>query len=812
MLKFPSLPWIIGLLICGFAMPVWAQGSQPMTLQDAINGYQSVTKGPAGVVDDASTHHLVFSQPVPGTAVYDKVTHDPRYWMQQVKRSSGAKTLVDGETADANAVARDNSEPNNLSDRNHRGVRGPKKGTVKQDWNSNMSTGAVQPNSYPAKFSFNTSSYSCANDFVVYPTGGAGTTAAIPAVGSIIISFADQPTAGETVTFSNGVTPVVYTFEGTAGTTAGRVLISPTSTADTAQNLYAAINATASECSNAPAACFGSGTTSSYNPYVTATYTAGGQVVNFTAKTAGTAGNSITLATTDANAYLSNANLVGGSAGGVANIIAYNELYGTATTGCDTTVPSVFWAYDTGGTVTTSPIINFPSPGAQVAFIQVSGTTASLVLLKWAASTTESLDAPLALTTQASASAYRNCTAPCMYSVSLGANDTYSAPFYDYFGDAVYVGDDSGRLHKITGVFTGTTIGEASGWPVTLNATYKTTSPTYDNTSGYVFAGNTDGVLYAVAAASGTIHGTSSSLGDVIIDAPLVDSTAETVYVFVATNSAGDNAVYQFAATFTTGTGNGAATGTEVGTGGTGYYLNDGTFDNVYYSLSAHTGTLWVAGNTGSISTGTGGGAELYYIPITGNALGATATAIVTNMNERHYAWYSPLTEFCNNGASACTASATATSAGTDYLFFSADHAGQGTAAPFTIDVNGTTTDTNCQDHSGNGCIFSFNIKSPTTISLSGSFNVINVGYQGDDQPGSYPTSGIVVDNSVPTATMAGASEIYYTGLNGNAAGGPTYALNPYVGISSPTSPSASNWGSGRQILATQLSQSAVAE
>ena len=39
----------------------------------------------------------IFSQPVPGTATYDKVMQDPRYWAQQIRRSSGTKTLVDGD-------------------------------------------------------------------------------------------------------------------------------------------------------------------------------------------------------------------------------------------------------------------------------------------------------------------------------------------------------------------------------------------------------------------------------------------------------------------------------------------------------------------------------------------------------------------------------------------------------------------------------------------------------------------------------------------------------------------------------------------
>ena len=65
-------------------------------------------------------------------------------------------------------------------------------------------------------------------------------------------------------------------------------------------------------------------------------------------------------------------------------------------------IPPVSWAYNTGGTVTTSPILS--ADGSQVAFIQVSGATASLVLLKSAA-TGGSISAPTTLTAQASASA-----------------------------------------------------------------------------------------------------------------------------------------------------------------------------------------------------------------------------------------------------------------------------------------------------------------------------------------------------------------------------------------------------------------------
>ena len=449
---------------------------------------------------------------------------------------------------------------------------------------------------------------------------------------------------------------------------------------------------------------------------------------------------------------------------GAANIFAYNNLY---TGGCTTgTVPSVNWAYNTGTgyMVTTSPIISDDSTGSQVAYIQSNGTTAYLVLLKWAASTTQTIATPETLTVQLSASAYRSCVAPCFYTVSLGADDTYSAPFYDYASDdAIYVGDDLGRLHKITGVFNGTTIAEASvNWPVTRNtaAAYKAASPVYDPTSGYVFVGNAHGHLYAVDSTSAAIHGTSGHLGDTIIDGTLVDPAAEMVYAFVTTNGAGDNAVYQFPTNFTTGHGTGGTTGTETGFGGTGYYFYSGAFDNVYYSSTNGTaGNIWVMGNTGGATGGAGGGGNLYRIPIgSGSAMGVPVVAIsnLTDTTTGHYPWPSPITEFCNNGTSDCTASGTATTAGTDYIFFSVDRLATATA--------------NCGTGSGQGCVLVYSINTPTDApTFVGNVQVPTLG-----TPGCWSTSAIEPDNSVPSGTLAGASQIYLLELNGNTAGGPT--------------------------------------
>jgi len=63
-------------------------------------------------------------------------------------------------------------------------------------------------------------------------------------------------------------------------------------------------------------------------------------------------------------------------------------------------------------------------------------------------------------------------------------NDTFSAPYYSYGSDEVYVGDDSGNLHEFTGVFAGTPAEAGSPWPVNLSASSKLSSPVYDGIQG----------------------------------------------------------------------------------------------------------------------------------------------------------------------------------------------------------------------------------------------------------------------------------------------------------------------------------------
>ena len=685
----------------------------------------------AGYPEDWTHHHVVFSDPgtlenalISGSYYsWRNVVTDPRFAHQRNKRSSGMKALADpdesagqGDREREDRVRKDHEREDYEQDDYERqdeeidvrqtgGTDLQRNGGpgLEKDWRRGILTGTVQPNAFPAKWSFGTTTASCANDYVVYPTGSAGSTRK-------------------------------------------------------------------------------------------------------------------------------------------ASIIAFHNLY----SGCGGTVPLVDWAYDTGGTVSTSPVLSLD--GSQIAFIQVKGTAATLVLLKGNAGPSrrtvtgvlsasspevtisagtftqadvgaqitgrgippgDAIAAVLSATTvnlvraptprasdtitvraevvvrpgippTATNAGYRACTAPCMTTLlfSGSPNDTFSAPFYDYAGDTLYVGDDSGNLHQFTGIFNGTPAETTTNWPVTLNGAFKVTSPVFDLASGYVFVGNMGGVLYAVGTGlqgttSGSIHGTSSTLGDAIVDGPLLDPSAGMLYVFVTTNSAANNAVFQFGTNFTSGTGNGNVAGTTVGTGASEYWLYDGNFDNVYYQSAAHTGNLWVAGNTSVSAAG-----AVYRIAITANVMSGSSTAVISGITGNNQSWVSPITEFCNNGPSACTSNGATTTAGTDYIFFSVNSGAK----------------TRCTSSIGNGCVLSYKVTNPVApVHAGNGLNITNL-----DAPGCWATTGIVVDNSVAVGTLPGASQIYFINFNGNTAGGPTGTAT-----SNACAPAA-----GRTIIATQASQS----
>ncbi len=496
-----------------------------------------------------------------------------------------------------------------------------------------------------------------------------------------------------------------------------------------------------------------------------------------------------------------------------ASVISFTNIY----SGCGGTVPTTAWAFNTGGTVSTSITPSFD--GTQVAFVESVGTTATLVLLKWnagpaanhaltltlnsttavvatagtfsaadvgaqitatgipvgdtIAAVTNTTHATLATAATMSGSQaatvhaetavlpgvaptvtnanYRACTKPCMTTISFNGtpNDTNSSPYYVFGGpdaDAIFTGDDSGHVHKFTGVFNGTPAEVTTGgFPVTA-AIEKLSGPVYNSVAGTVdivasYDGTNNGArLHEITVDAGspavidsTILGNTTAGGTncagttvgtgtaLTLDAPIVDASAGPkgmIYVFIGNDGVAtpNSAVYQFATAFGEHTcGNKVTVGTGSTTSGIPVY--SGSFDALYFA-GATTGNLYVCGNAG-------GNAQLWRIPITTatNALG-TPVGITTTLSTAGTTC-SPVTEF-QNGA-------------VDQAYVSVEASGR---------------PGNC---GGTGCVMNFTI----TSALPATATPLAV------LPESGGTSGIVVDNS---SAFSGASQLYFSTLGGASA------------------------------------------
>jgi hypothetical protein len=238
------------------------------------------------------------------------------------------------------------------------------------------------------------------------------------------------------------------------------------------------------------------------------------------------------------------------------------------------------------------------------------------------------------------------------------------------------------------------------------------TSPVYDASSTRIFVGDSNGKLASVGSgASPTVHlsGQIEFRTGGIASPPIVDSTAGTVYAFVACDAScsatTNNAVFRFATSFTSGSGTKqilAATGTAI----TSQVAYAGTFDNTYYSGSGSTGNLYTCGYT------TGLAPVLYQIPLssTWGSASVSSTTLASGAGG-----CTPVTEILSGVAN------------TDWLFLGVTANGS---------LSGCTGD----------CIYSFNVYSGAPVYSAG-------------RQASAGSSGIIIDNS---ASTTGASQIYY--------------------------------------------------
>lgn len=698
-----------------------------------------VAAQPSHMPEDWSNRHVVYSNPdtaeqaaAKGSAAYQRYlrhSQDIRY-LQQVVRKKIRLTTPDGTDVSKYFT------PEQLRWFRRFDLLPESKGAAEQrDWSHVLGGvgGVGRAGVFPAKYSFDVNAApSCANDFIVYgtATAGANSTGAFAARNG---TFSNRPTAGQTVTIARAGAPnLVLTAH--ASSNADLFFSRGANATESATNLAAAIARNGGQ--------------------VGVTATSSGTTVTVTSLTAGTASNSVTLNDGLSNFSWAGGTLAGGTnAAGQPTIVAFNQIYRSCVATPAQRLPSTFWSYNTGvGAVADlSPVISLN--GSQVAFVQRTSNQASLVLLKWSSSSPGTVGNPT-VPTSVTAANYRTCTAPCMTVLPFNGNpnNTYSSPFYDYAGDVVYVGDDSGRLHKFTGVFNATPAEQTTGgFPATVSTGNRLSSPVYDSESGRVFVGSdfnsgsatNGGRLHAVAA-DGTVASSAQLARQLtsvdfdpttgVRDAPIVDPIAGRVYAFVEsgisdTGCAGFEckAVYQLATNFIDGsTWTGRA---QIGRGQKWYRtLYGGMFDDAYFNSADPanpTGNMYVCGSQSDGTTSQR--PTLWKIPINSNAIGTPAagpTLVTADTFD-----CSPVTLIKNGTA--------------EYLFVSTP---QGVTDPGNFNP---PTMTGCGG-GGTCTVFMFNLTGATwNGSLAAGATLAATG----------GTGGIVVDN---ISSVSGASQVYY--------------------------------------------------
>ena len=436
------------------------------------------------------------------------------------------------------------------------------------------------------------------------------------------------------------------------------------------------------------------------------------------------------------------------------SIVAFNQLYSTqGSVGgfCNQNGPSVMWSYNTNpvgdvtGQTTTSTILSLD--GTKVMYVETRPNAnggSILHLLKWKSGqgTVASPAAPDQIVAN-----WASCTGgnSCIVNITLnGAQPaTNSAPFYDYTADVLYAGDNNGVLHKFAPVLSGTPAEVTTGgWPITVNGGTTLSSPVFDSVSGNIFVGDSSGrVSYvretgSTAGACGSggtpcLGTPSQSLGGNIVDAPIVDSSAHTVFVFDGTETlVGDGSVFQFNTALSTASKVVVDVGASSGVAGA--YIHSGAFDDAYMSSVTSTGHFYVCAKNGTNTNRP----AIHRIAITNGIMSSVSDGKLT-LASADGEQCSPVSEVYN----------TATS--TDWIFFS-------------VGKNNNQTAAGCSATAGiTGCLMSLNL-----TALGGAWPpaAVTNGYPLPDASGiGASTSGIVVDNVANTSTFAQASSLYFS-------------------------------------------------
>jgi hypothetical protein len=573
------------------------------------------------MVSDWSSHQAAFRNPETpeearargNFARWQRIAADPRFMMALAGKLQAQADALDADLSSTPA-----------------GAKRPPAASTHRDWSNVMgggfdgAGGSGTAGVYPAKFSFDINAApDCISDFVVFPTGAQGAPKTVGTGEFWGSSFTNPHSVG---TLRVGKYPprmvtilTSTTFnDGLYAKTGGPDV---TSASTTAANLVAAINRWTGQTGISAEAVT--------NQVHITSDTTGNQVNDLVAENLSNFGP-----------LLQNDGI---GTPGMPSIIAFNQLYdGSCAAGRRNALsPNVLFSYDTGGAIRTSPVLSYFDNGRQLAFVQGSGGQAELVLLKWH-DTANGLDAarPSSPDTATSATEYRSESGPCvalngcMFKIPLGANDSWSSPFVDYFGDTLYVGTNDGVLHKITGVFSGLPAEVLTdGFPATASAGNALSSPVYDF-NGSVFVGSASavgsgGALHRVNASTGVVVSSAKLTSDVdspgLRASPMLDVSAGHVYAFVfnGIGSAGTNcntapcrAVVDFTTNFAAGSvGNRVPIGSGVSATRIQY---GGAFDSAWYASADSTGSMYLCGGAPEDSVTS----VLWKVPLTGGALG----------------------------------------------------------------------------------------------------------------------------------------------------------------------------------------------
>jgi hypothetical protein len=465
-----------------------------------------------------------------------------------------------------------------------------------------------------------------------------------------------------------------------------------------------------------------------------------------------------------------------GASGTQANIVGFNQLYvnSTGTGFCPVlTAPTVYFSYYVGtGTVQTSPSLSFD--GTKIAYIESAAGASKLhvTTIGTSGSNGNSATSPVA-------PGAGNNAADTAITLNGGVNVSVSSPYVDYTNDIAYVGDDNGILHKFTPVFNGTpaeVIGGGTGWPVTVNSGKILTGPVWDSVTSRVYVGDSAGILHSVSTSGTATSSGVVAAGGGIVDAPLLDSGAERVYVFVGDNAAGTaSAVVQFNISSGNIVSGDLGTAETLGTSNGTTPLYIGMFDNTYFSsggVPGPTGNLYTCGNTG-------GNPTLYQVPISGNVMGTVVAGPV--LANAVGAGCSPVSEIFNSpddwifvSVPSNSCGATSGSAGGCLMSFNVASAAP-TIGPWlpstTYAFGDEVVDTNGNIQT---CIFANGTSgtsappwSTSGFTIDGTHVVWDyVSASNGQTTAAQPTgtSGIVVDNATASA---GTSDIYFGTLSG---------------------------------------------